>query len=237
LRRHRGVALRTGAGAAVLLGVSAGITLLSGPVKQAPVAEAADVLSAPSADDAAAERSARIAAANRSARIAAANRVSRDHRIAVANRTARIAAANREARAHAIAVANRAAKAAAAKKAAIAAAAKQRAAAAAASASRSSSRDPRSAARALLAARGWSGHFGCLDALWQRESGWNHRAMNPSSGAYGIPQSLPGSKMASAGADWRTNPVTQIRWGLGYIASRYGTPCGAWAHSQATGWY
>ena len=70
-----------------------------------------------------------------------------------------------------------------------------------------------------------------------RESRWDYRAMNPSSGAYGIPQSLPGSKMASAGSDWRTNPVTQIRWGLGYIAVRYGTPCGAWAHSESVGWY
>lgn len=98
-------------------------------------------------------------------------------------------------------------------------------------------RDPKSVARILLADRGWSGQFGCLDSLWTRESGWNYQAMNPSSGAYGIPQALPGSKMASAGADWRTNPVTQMRWGLDYIASRYGTPCAAWGHSQNTGWY
>ena len=96
---------------------------------------------------------------------------------------------------------------------------------------------PRSIARALLAARGWSGQFGCLDSLFSRESGWNPHAMNPSSGAYGIPQALPGGKMASAGSDWRTNPATQIRWGLSYIASTYGTPCGAWAHSQSHGWY
>ncbi|MEZ0577408.1 transglycosylase SLT domain-containing protein [Nocardioides sp. MH1] len=76
-----------------------------------------------------------------------------------------------------------------------------------------------------------------LDALWHRESGWNHLAENPSSGAYGIPQSLPGTKMAVVGDDWRTNPETQIRWGLAYIAARYGTPEGAWAHSQKTGWY
>ena len=67
-----------------------------------------------------------------------------------------------------------------------------------------------------------------------RESGWNVYADNPSSSAYGIPQALPGSKMASAGADWATNPVTQIRWGLGYIQDRYGSPCGAWGHSQST---
>lgn len=77
----------------------------------------------------------------------------------------------------------------------------------------------------------------CLDKLWTRESGWNPRAANPSSGAYGIPQALPGSKMASAGADWQTNPATQIKWGLGYIKSRYGTPCGAWSKLQTAGWY
>jgi hypothetical protein len=79
--------------------------------------------------------------------------------------------------------------------------------------------------------------FTCLVDLWNRESRWNYRAENSSSGAYGIPQSLPGKKMASAGADWETNPETQIRWGLGYISSRYGSPCDAWAHSEAKGWY
>ncbi|MFI6904092.1 lytic transglycosylase domain-containing protein [Nonomuraea sp. NPDC050394] len=79
--------------------------------------------------------------------------------------------------------------------------------------------------------------WGCLEKLWHKESGWNERAMNRYSGAYGIPQSLPGSKMASAGADWQTNAATQIEWGLGYIKGRYGTPCGAWGHSQAKGWY
>ena len=76
-----------------------------------------------------------------------------------------------------------------------------------------------------------------LDALWQRESGWNHLAENASSGAYGIPQSLPGSKMADVAPDWRTNPETQITWGLAYIAARYGNPQGAWEHSQRVGWY
>lgn len=78
--------------------------------------------------------------------------------------------------------------------------------------------------------------FGCLDDIWTRESSWNYRAQN-ASGAYGIPQALPGSKMASAGADWQTNPATQIRWGLGYIRSTYRTPCDAWAFWQAHGWY
>lgn len=76
-----------------------------------------------------------------------------------------------------------------------------------------------------------------LDALWQRESGWNHLAENPSSGAYGIPQSLPGEKMAAVAPDWRTNPETQITWGLAYIAARYGNPQGAWEHSERVGWY
>ncbi len=98
-------------------------------------------------------------------------------------------------------------------------------------------RYPKSVARILLADRGWSGQFGCLDSLWTRESRWNYQASNRSSGAYGIPQALPGSKMASVGSDWRTNPVTQMRWGLDYIASRYGTPCGAWGHSENYGWY
>lgn len=79
--------------------------------------------------------------------------------------------------------------------------------------------------------------FTCVENLWERESNWKHTAENPSSGAYGIPQSLPGNKMASAGSDWRTNPRTQIDWGLEYIEGRYTTPCGAWAHSERRGWY
>lgn len=98
--------------------------------------------------------------------------------------------------------------------------------------------DPRDIARALMPQFGFSSdQFGCLDSLWMRESGWNPSAQNASSGAYGIPQSLPGSKMASAGADWATNPATQIKWGLGYIQDRYGSPCGAWGHSESYGWY
>jgi hypothetical protein len=93
-------------------------------------------------------------------------------------------------------------------------------------------------AYAAVQARGWGdGEFACLVALWNKESGWRVNAYNSSSGAYGIPQSLPGSKMASAGADWESNPATQIAWGLGYISGRYGSPCGAWGHSQAKGWY
>jgi hypothetical protein len=101
--------------------------------------------------------------------------------------------------------------------------------------------DPGSAqgyAAIAVASRGWGNdQFGCLVKLWQKESNWRVNAANSSSGAYGIPQSLPGSKMASAGADWQTNPATQIEWGLGYISGRYGTPCGAWGHSVDVGWY
>ena len=79
--------------------------------------------------------------------------------------------------------------------------------------------------------------FPCLDKLWTKESGWNHKARNASSGAYGIPQARPGSKMGAVADDWQTNPATQIKWGLGYIEGRYDTPCGAWAHSQSSGWY
>jgi uncharacterized protein YabE (DUF348 family) len=91
-------------------------------------------------------------------------------------------------------------------------------------------------ARDLLAQRGWSDQYSCLVSMWNRESGWNVHAANPS-GAYGIPQALPGSKMASAGPDWQNNATTQIKWGLGYISERYGTPCGAWSFWQSNGWY
>jgi hypothetical protein len=97
--------------------------------------------------------------------------------------------------------------------------------------------NPQQIASALLGSFGWSSsEFGCLVSLWNLESGWNVYASNPS-GAYGIPQALPGWKMASAGPDWQSNAATQIRWGLGYIKSLYGSPCGAWSHEQASGWY
>ncbi|WP_435526053.1 transglycosylase SLT domain-containing protein [Curtobacterium oceanosedimentum] len=92
-------------------------------------------------------------------------------------------------------------------------------------------------AQQMVAARGWgSDQFNCLVSLWNKESGWRVNAYNPS-GAYGIPQALPGSKMATAGADWQTNPATQITWGLNYISGVYGTPCGAWGHSVSHNWY
>jgi hypothetical protein len=90
----------------------------------------------------------------------------------------------------------------------------------------------------LLPSFGFStSEMAALVPMWDRESGWNTTAENPGSGAYGIPQSLPGDKMASAGPDWQTNAATQIKWGLGYIKDRYGTPSDAWAFWQANGWY
>lgn len=95
----------------------------------------------------------------------------------------------------------------------------------------------REIAKAYARSRLSSGQYSCLVTLWNHESGWNYRDLNRSSGAYGIPQALPGSKMASAGEDWRTNPITQVKWGLGYIHGRYGTPCGAWRFFQGHNWY
>jgi len=93
-------------------------------------------------------------------------------------------------------------------------------------------------ARTMVAKRGWpKAQFRCLAKLWAKESGWNHRAGNRYSGAYGIPQALPAGKMASKGRDWRTNPRTQIAWGLSYIKERYSTPCRAWGHFQSHRWY
>jgi hypothetical protein len=93
-------------------------------------------------------------------------------------------------------------------------------------------------AQGMLASFGWSpSQFSCLEPLWEHESGWSVTASNPGSGAYGIPQALPGSRMASAGPDWQTDAATQIRWGLEYIKDTYGSPCAAWSHEEATGWY
>ncbi|GHE76246.1 hypothetical protein GCM10018771_68000 [Streptomyces cellulosae] len=114
-------------------------------------------------------------------------------------------------------------------------------------ASRSSSRDASSfpvqktysvaevqaMARQMVPADQWQ----CFSSIVERESSWNYRADNPTSDAYGLMQALPGSKMSSAGADWMTNPATQIKWGLNYMNSRYGGPCGAWQFWQANNWY
>ena len=99
--------------------------------------------------------------------------------------------------------------------------------------------DPREMARQILKNKfGYgSNQFDCFDNIIMRESKWRIDATNPSSGAYGIPQALPGSKMASEGSDWRTNPATQIIWGIKYMEDRYGSPCAAWSFKSAKGWY
>lgn len=124
-------------------------------------------------------------------------------------------------------------------KAAADAAAEQAAAEAAALAQTNTVDGAKATARDIAASQyGWGDdQFSCLESLWTKESGWNYQAYNASGGATGIPQALPGSKMASAGSDWQTNAATQIRWGLGYISSVYGTPCSAWGHSQSVNWY
>jgi hypothetical protein len=99
--------------------------------------------------------------------------------------------------------------------------------------------DPKEIARQILNNKfGYgSSQFDCFNNIIMRESMWRVNATNPSSGAYGIPQALPGSKMASEGSDWRTNPGTQIIWGIKYMKDRYGSPCAAWSFKSANGWY
>jgi hypothetical protein len=119
-----------------------------------------------------------------------------------------------------------------------AAAARRAHAAASRSSTRTYSGNARGIARSMMASRyGWGANqFSCLNSLWNRESGWNVHAANPS-GAYGIPQALPGSKMSTKGGDWRDNPATQIAWGLSYVQASYGSPCSAWSAFQSKGWY
>ena len=163
-----------------------------------------------------------LKASEASARQAAARRQIAHQRAVPRARTARAAAA---------------AKAAAARQARAASTAPASTAPASQPAAAQPQGDPQQLAEGLLGSYGWSSsQFSCLQPLWDRESGWSVTAANPS-GAYGIPQALPGSKMASAGPDWQTSAATQIRWGLGYIKSTYGSPCAAWSHEQAYGWY
>ena len=150
------------------------------------------------------------------------------------------AAAQKAAAAKAAAAKAAAAKAAAAKAAAQQAAQQQAAQQTTAQqpAASAPSGSPQQIAEQMLSQFGWSSsQFSCLQPLWALESGWNIYASNPGSGAYGIPQALPGSKMASAGPDWQSNAATQIRWGLSYIQGTYGSPCAAWSHEEADGWY
>ena len=167
---------------------------------------------------------ARVAAEQEAARVAAEQEAAR---IAAEQEAARVAAEQEAAR---VAAEQEAAR--------IAAEEAARAATAEAEAAAASPGSSRAIAQGMLGSYGWGGsQWSCLDKLWQKESDWSHTADNPSSSAYGIPQALPGSKMSSEGSDWATNPATQIRWGLGYIAGRYGTPCSAWNHSVNNNWY
>jgi hypothetical protein len=158
------------------------------------------------------------------------------------------ATAKKKAVADAAAAKKKAAAVAAAKKkheAAVAAAAKRKAQAAVASRSQVRKAITKAPARAVVngtpqqiaSSMMSSSQFQCFSHIVTRESGWNPSATNASSGAYGLVQALPGTKMASAGADWRTNPATQIKWGLSYMNGRYGSPCGAWSFWQAHNWY
>jgi membrane protein involved in colicin uptake len=176
------------------------------------------------------------------------SQLSRAKKLATQQAAARKAALKRAAAKKAAAQQSRAtaakraaAKKAAAKKARIAAAKRAAAKRASRSAIRSiapNTGSNRRIGREMAAKRGWTGdQWTCLNNLWTKESGWSSRATNASGSAGGIPQALPASKMASAGDDWRTNPATQIKWGLRYISGRYGNPCGAWRHFQNRNWY
>ena len=138
----------------------------------------------------------------------------------------------------AAATAAQAAKAAAAEKAAAAKAQAQAKTQTQAKMQHQAAGSPQQIAEGMLGQFGWSGsQFSCLDPLWAHESGWSVTATNAGSGAYGIPQALPGSKMGSVGPDWQANAATQIRWGLNYIQGTYGSPCAAWSHEESDGWY
>jgi hypothetical protein len=206
-----------GLAAATVVAAGLGGVALAGPSAEVPSAAGATVVAgAPTAaevksvTEARSRQAASRAGAERAAKLAAAKKA-----------TAKKAAAKKAAARKALLAKRKAAKARASR-----------------SAVRVSGGGARGIARAMLASQGMgSGQFGCLNRLWHKESNWRVRASNPSSSAYGIPQALPGSKMASAGPNWRTDARTQIRWGLRYIKDRYGSPCAALAHSRATGWY
>lgn len=182
-----------------------------------------------------AEAAAKAAAAKAAAQKAAAQKAAQQ--AAAAKAAAARAAAARAAAQKAAAQKAAAQRAAAAK--AAAAAAKKKSTTSYSGGGHLSPSEAQTLARGMMRdLYGWSGsQYQCLVTMWNHESGWEWYATNSSSGAYGIPQALPGSKMASAGPDWRNNAATQIRWGLGYIAGRYGTPCGAWSYWQRHHWY
>ncbi|MGW6174820.1 aggregation-promoting factor C-terminal-like domain-containing protein [Arthrobacter sp. NPDC055138] len=191
---------------------------------------AADALEAQDA-----EASDHAAAEKKAAQADQARQAAAEKKAAAAKAAAKEAADRKAAEKRAAAEAAK--KRAAAQEAAQAKAAKEKAAAKA-QASRNDPAAAKAYAEGSLASFGWgAGELGCLETLWHKESEWNIGATNPSSGAYGIPQALPGNKMAAAGADWQTNVQTQVDWGLGYIEDRYGSPCSALDFHLANNWY
>lgn len=228
--------------AGVLCLAASGTVAVTWAAPSASPAQAADMLSPHSVTRTwpagIAQRAPQDNLARQAVLIRAVDRAAAAHAAAVARAAARRAAESRAA-ARRAAAARAAARAAAGRvagwRAARQAAAEQAATAAAVRPLYSGT--PLRVAGQLLVQYGWAGQFSCLDALWGAESGWNVYAENPSSGAYGIPQALPASKMASAGPDWRSDAATQINWGLGYIRALYGSPCTAWDHEEAVGWY
>ncbi len=231
---------------AVLVGASV-VLVFGGTTAMAGVV-AAEPPTTPVASSTVAVRSDVPARANRSnadrqARLALARKIASQRHASHVAKLKADALQSPAHKAHQIAVRNAAARKSAARKATSArrtAARKAAAARASRSAIRSvapSGGSNRRLGQAMAADRGWTGdQWTCLNNLWQKESGWSTQSGSPG-GAYGIAQALPGSKMASAGPDWRNDAATQIRWGFGYISGRYGNPCGAWRHWQSHHWY
>jgi resuscitation-promoting factor RpfB len=224
--RTRRSALLLGVSATLLL--SASLVSLEGlPAQAEPPVPVSDPATAA---ETIGDRMSVLERATRTAERVEAEKVAAQHKAAKADRAKRIEArkareaAERKARAEAAAKAQREAEAARSTRTSVRSIAP-------------SSGNTREIGQRMAAARGWTGEqWTCLNNLWTKESGWRTTAQGYT-GAYGIPQALPGSKMASAGADWRTNPATQIEWGLNYIGGRYGTPCGAWNAFLSKGWY
>ncbi|MFJ4792722.1 aggregation-promoting factor C-terminal-like domain-containing protein [Kitasatospora purpeofusca] len=220
-------------GVATLVVASAATAALAIPesgtaVAEAPVAAVAATTGGISADaQAAAQAQAEADAKAQADAQAAAAQAEADAAAATA------AAAQAQADAQADAQAQAAAKAQADAKAKSDAAASRSQERSALNSKPSFSGSPREIAAQIVPA----GQLQCFNNIVSRESSWNVTATNASSGAYGLVQALPGSKMASAGSDWRTNPATQIKWGLDYMNSRYGSPCGAWSFWQSHHWY
>jgi hypothetical protein len=234
-RRSRKIAIVTAGGLALATAVSLAAALPAGS-SPAPASAAAAYTTTTGQQAAAQSSSAGVGQALVYARMRSLQAEHQQQQLA-----AEKAAAAKAAAAKATAAKAAAAKAAAVKSAEQAAAARKAAAQRARSVRQvtvTPSGSPEQIDQRMLSQFGWSSsQFSCLQPLWEHESGWSVTAENPASGAYGIPQSLPGAQMSSAGTDWHTSAATQIRWGLTYIHGRYGSPCGAWAHEESDNWY